>query len=105
MLRREVEEMRQASETDLQPGTIEYETPSIYACAGRRTGAEKCETPLKWWKPTFMYFRAVADPGEIASILGRIPLSVQRRFPEMENRHVDFLKRDITKHEQSSRAG
>uniref|UniRef100_UPI00186A144C terminase small subunit n=1 Tax=Escherichia coli TaxID=562 RepID=UPI00186A144C len=23
--------------------------------------------------------------------------SVQRRFPELENRHVDFLKRDIIK--------
>lgn len=35
--------------------------------------------------------------GEIASILDGIPLSVQRRFPELENRHVDFLKRDIIK--------
>ncbi|WP_460413812.1 terminase small subunit, partial [Staphylococcus aureus] len=26
-----------------------------------------------------------------------LPLSVQRRFPELENRHVDFLKRDIIK--------
>ncbi|WP_250910632.1 terminase small subunit, partial [Escherichia coli] len=34
---------------------------------------------------------------EIASILDGIPLSVQRRFPELENRHVDFLKRDIIK--------
>ncbi|WP_251301545.1 terminase small subunit, partial [Escherichia coli] len=30
-------------------------------------------------------------------ILDGIPLSVQRRFPELENRHVDFLKRDIIK--------
>ncbi|MFO6427320.1 terminase small subunit [Escherichia coli] len=30
-------------------------------------------------------------------LLDGIPLSVQRRFPELENRHVDFLKRDITK--------
>lgn len=35
--------------------------------------------------------------GEIASILDGIPLSVQRRFPELENRHVDSLKRDIIK--------
>ncbi|EDP2105243.1 TPA: DNA-packaging protein, partial [Escherichia coli] len=35
--------------------------------------------------------------GEIASILDGLPLSVQRRFPELENRHVDFLKRDIIK--------
>ena len=35
--------------------------------------------------------------GEIASILDGIPLSVQRRFPELENRHIDFLKKDIIK--------
>ncbi len=66
-LRREVEELRQASETDLQPGTIEYERHRLT--------------------------RAQAD----AQVLDGIPLSVQRRFPELENRHVDFLKRDIIK--------
>ncbi|MFO6426899.1 terminase small subunit [Escherichia coli] len=30
--------------------------------------------------------------GEIARYFLPIPLSVQRRFPELENRHVDFLK-------------
>ena len=35
---------------------------------------------------------------QLADIFGAsIPLSVQRRFPELENRHVDFLKRDIIK--------
>lgn len=42
-LRREVEELRQASEADLQPGTIEYERHRLYACAGRRTGTEECQ--------------------------------------------------------------
>lgn len=35
--------------------------------------------------------------GEVASILDGVPLSVQRRFPELENRHIDFLKKDIIK--------
>ncbi|WP_311231179.1 terminase small subunit [Escherichia coli] len=35
--------------------------------------------------------------GKGNDILDGIPLSVQRRFPELENRHVDFLKRDIIK--------
>ncbi|GDW17215.1 phage DNA packaging protein [Escherichia coli] len=33
----------------------------------------------------------------MASILDGLPLSEQRRFPELENRHVDCLKRDIIK--------
>ena len=80
-LRREVEELRQASETDLQPGTIEYERHRL-----TRAQADGVRT--------FVLSRIA---GEIASILDGIPLSVQRRFPELENRHVDFLKRDIIK--------
>ncbi|MFU2147175.1 terminase small subunit [Hafnia paralvei] len=34
---------------------------------------------------------------EIAGILDGIPLSMQRRFPELENRHIEFLKRDVVK--------
>lgn len=34
---------------------------------------------------------------EIAGILDSIPLSMQRRFPELENRHIEFLKRDVVK--------
>jgi phage terminase Nu1 subunit (DNA packaging protein) len=44
-----------------------------------------------------LHVRAVRIAGEIASILDGIPLSVQRRFPELENRHIDFLKKDIIK--------
>ena len=34
---------------------------------------------------------------EISSILDGIPLSIQRQFPELENRHIEFLKRDVIK--------
>uniref|UniRef100_UPI00203CA6E0 terminase small subunit n=1 Tax=Escherichia coli TaxID=562 RepID=UPI00203CA6E0 len=53
--------------------------------------------------PVYLFLRKFSlqdsrgGSGEIASILDGIPLSVQRRFPELENRHVDFLKRDIIK--------
>ena len=87
-LRREVEELRQASETDLQPGTIEYERH-------RLTRAQADAQELK--NAAFCTFVLSRIAGEIASILDGIPLSVQRRFPELENRHVDFLKRDIIK--------
>ncbi len=35
--------------------------------------------------------------GEIASIMDSIPLSVSRRFPELENRHIDFIRQNVIK--------
>ncbi|EFK8491422.1 terminase [Escherichia coli] len=54
-------------------------------------------TIQNWQETAFCTFVLSRIAGEIASILDGIPLSVQRRFPELENRHVDFLKRDIIK--------
>ncbi|MFS3252242.1 terminase small subunit, partial [Escherichia coli] len=63
---------------------------SLQDSRGGSDSAEVVETAFC----TFVLSRIA---GEIASILDGIPLSVQRRFPELENRHVDFLKRDIIK--------
>ncbi len=52
---------------------------------------------LKWWKPHSVLSVLSRIAREISSILDGIPLSVQRRFPELDNRHIDFLKRDIIK--------
>ncbi|WP_070205750.1 terminase small subunit [Escherichia coli] len=126
-LRREVEELRQDSETDLQPGTIEYERHRLTRAQAdaqelknARDSAEVVETAFCTFvlsriageiasildgiplsaevvETAFCTFVLSRIAGEIASILDGIPLSVQRRFPELENRHVDFLKRDIIK--------
>ncbi len=50
-LRREVEELLQASETDLQPGTIEYERHRLTRAQADAQELKMPETPLKWWKP------------------------------------------------------
>lgn len=34
---------------------------------------------------------------EIAGILDGIPLTLQRRFPELETRHIEFLRLDVVK--------
>ncbi|MEC5321177.1 terminase small subunit [Brenneria populi subsp. brevivirga] len=43
---------------------------------------------------TFVLSRVAA---EISSIMDGIPLSMQRRFPELESRHIAFLKGDVVK--------
>ncbi|NJY34966.1 tail fiber protein [Escherichia coli] len=96
-LRREVEELRQASEPDLQPGTIEYERHRLTRAQADAQELKNARDSAEVVETAFCTFVLSRIAGEIASILDGIPLSVQRRFPELENRHVDFLKRDIIK--------
>ncbi len=96
-LRREVEELRQASEADLQPGTIEYERHRLTRAQADAQELKNARDSAEVVETAFCTFVLSRIAGEIASILDGIPLSVQRRFPELENRHVDFLKRDIIK--------
>lgn len=96
-LRREVEELLQASETDLQPGTIEYERHRLTRAQADAQELKNARDSAEVVETAFCTFVLSRIAGEIASILDGIPLSVQRRFPELENRHVDFLKRDIIK--------
>ncbi|NGA78311.1 terminase small subunit [Escherichia coli] len=96
-LRREVEELRQSSEADLQPGTIEYERHRLTRAQADAQELKNARDSAEVVETAFCTFVLSRIAGEIASILDGIPLSVQRRFPELENRHVDFLKRDIIK--------
>ena len=90
-LRREVEELRQASETD------EYERHRLTRAQADAQELKNARDSAEVVETAFCTFVLSRIAGEIASILDGIPLSVQRRFPELENRHVDFLKRDIIK--------
>ncbi|WP_236588590.1 terminase small subunit [Serratia plymuthica] len=35
--------------------------------------------------------------GDIRSLLGGMPLSMRKRFPELESHHIEFLKCEIVK--------
>ncbi|EFE7865821.1 terminase small subunit [Escherichia coli] len=96
-LRKEVEDYRAASEADLQPGTIEYERHRLTRAQADAQELKNARDSAEVVETAFCTFVLSRIAGEIASILDGIPLSVQRRFPELENRHVDFLKRDIIK--------
>ncbi|EPX7076402.1 terminase small subunit, partial [Escherichia coli] len=84
-------------ETDLQPGTIEYERHRLTRAQADAQELKNARDSAEVVETAFCTFVLSRIAGEIASILDGIPLSVQRRFPELENRHVDFLKRDIIK--------
>lgn len=81
-LRREVEELRQASETDLQPGTIEYERHRLTRAQADAQELKNARDSAEVVETAFCTFVLSRIAGEIASILDGIPLSVQRRFPQ-----------------------
>lgn len=96
-LRQEVEEMRKAGESDLQPGTLDYERYRLIraqADAQELTNLVKESEVIEVDFCTFLLSRV---SGEMAAIFDTIPLSMQRRFPELDKRHIEFLKVHIAK--------
>lgn len=96
-LRKEVEDLRAAAETDLQPGSIDYER---YRLTKAQADAQEIKNEKERGEvieTEFSTFVLSRTAGEIASILDGIPLSVRRQFPELDNRHIDYIKRDIVK--------
>ena len=96
-MRKEVEELRKAGESDLQPGTIDYERYRLTRSQADAQELKNAKSSAEVVETAFCTVVLSRVAGEIASILDGIPLSVQRRFPELENRHIDFLKKDVIK--------
>lgn len=96
-LRKEVEELRAAGEQDLQPGTIEFERYRLTRAQADGQELKNAKETADVVETAFCTFVLSKLAGELAGILDGIPLSVQRRFPELESRHIDFLKRVIIK--------
>ncbi len=97
-LRREVEELRQASEADLQPGTIEYERHRLTRAQADAQELKNARDSAEVVETAFCTFVLSRIAGEIASILDGLPLSVQRRFlycPRRRKRTVPFF-RDVS---------
>ncbi len=91
-LRREVEELRLASETDLQPGTIEYERHRLTRAQADAQELKNARDSAEVVETAFCTFVLSRIAGEIASILdGRgIPTSPVSRWcsgPVSRSRH------------------
>ncbi|EOD1756592.1 terminase small subunit, partial [Escherichia coli] len=81
-LRKEIEDLRAASESDLQPGTIDYER---YRLTKAQADAQELknarEEGLVLETELFTYiFQRVAQ--NISGILVRVPQTLQRKYPD-----------------------
>lgn len=79
-LRKEVEQLRVDSESDLVPGTIDYERHRLTRAQADAQELKNAKESAEVVETAFCTFVLSRIAGEIASILDGIPLSVQRRL-------------------------
>lgn len=91
-LMKEVADLRSAGETDLVPGTIDYER---YRLTKAQADAQELKNLLV--DSTLIESEACAFvlskiAGNISTVLSSFPLSLQRQFPELTPKHIDYMK-------------
>ncbi|EKS8713573.1 terminase small subunit [Salmonella enterica subsp. enterica serovar 4,[5],12:i:-] len=96
-LRKEVDDLRAAAESDLNPGTIDYERYRLtkaQADAQELKNAEREELVLETELFTYILQRVAQ---EIAGILSRVPLVLQRKYPDLCQSHIDVVRTEIAR--------
>lgn len=91
-LMKEVADLRAAGETDLVPGTIDYER---YRLTRAQADAQELknlllDSTLIESDECIFVLTKIAD--NISMVLGSFPLSLQRQFPELTPKHIDYMK-------------
>ncbi|EEZ8960902.1 terminase small subunit [Escherichia coli] len=96
-LRKELEDLCAAAESDLQPDTIAYERYRLtkaQADAQELKNAREEGLVLETELFTFILQRVAQ---EISGILVRVPLTLQRKYPDISPSHLDVVKTEIAK--------
>lgn len=96
-LRKEVDDLRAAAESDLVPGSIDYERYRLtraQADAQELKNAERKSEVMDIELFTYILQRIAQ---EIVGILSRLPLTLQRRYPDLTTEHIDAIKTEIAK--------
>ncbi|EET7501958.1 terminase small subunit, partial [Escherichia coli] len=96
-LRKEVEDLRAASETDLQPGTIDYERYRLTKAQADAQELKNARDSGQVIDTGFCMYALARLAQDISGILDSIPLYMQRQFPEFPPSALEFLKSEIAK--------
>ncbi|EEC8164292.1 terminase small subunit [Escherichia coli] len=96
-LRKEVEDLRAASETDLQPGTIDYERYRLTKAQADAQELKNARDSGQVIDTGFCLYALSKLASQISSIMDSLPLTMQRRFPQITPAMLDGLKREVVK--------
>ncbi|ELI3161545.1 terminase small subunit [Salmonella enterica] len=96
-LRKEVNDLRAAAESDLVPGTIEYERYRLtraQADAQELKNARDEDEVLE--NALFTYIMQRLAP-EVVGVLEKIPQTLQRKYPDISPAYLDAMKTEIAR--------
>ncbi|EHJ8078752.1 TPA: terminase small subunit [Escherichia coli] len=96
-LRKEVDDMRVAAESDLQPGTIDYER---YRLTKAQADAQELKNERDRGDvidTEFCMYALSKLASQISSIMDSLPLTMQRSFPQMTPAMLDGLKKEVVR--------
>lgn len=96
-LRNEVNDMRAAAESELVPGTIDYERYRLtkaQADAQELKNAREEDEVLE--NELFTYIMQRMSP-EIVGTLEKIPQTLQRKYPDISPKYLDAVKTEIAR--------
>ncbi|MFN2029177.1 terminase small subunit, partial [Escherichia coli] len=96
-LRKEVDDMRVAAESDLQPGTIDYER---YRLTKAQADAQELKNERDRGDvidTEFCMYALSKLARQISSIMDSLPLTMQRSFPQMTPAMLDGLKKEVVR--------
>ncbi|RNJ04011.1 terminase small subunit [Escherichia coli] len=96
-LRRELDDLRAAGESDLQPGTTEYER---YRLTKAQADGQELKNARETGEVIDTEFVLCALRGlanQISSIMDSLPLTMQRQFPGMTPTMLDGLRKETAR--------
>ncbi|WP_253030596.1 terminase small subunit [Escherichia coli] len=96
-LRKELEDLRAAAESDLQPGTIDYER---YRLTKAQADAQELKNERERGDvidTAFCIYVLSKLASQISSIMDSLPLTMQRSFPQMTPVMLDGLKKEVVR--------
>lgn len=96
-LRKEMETLRAIEESDLKPGTIDYERYRLTKAQADAQELKNMKDEALVIETEFCTYALVRMTNDIAAILNGVPLAVQRRFPDINELHLDFVKAEIAR--------
>ncbi len=95
-LRKEVEDLRAATESDLQPGTIEFERYRLTKAQADAQELKNARDSARVIDTGFCMYALARLAQNISGILDSIPLYMQRKFPDLLDLPLYFQTPVIT---------
>ncbi|MFN2031409.1 terminase small subunit, partial [Escherichia coli] len=96
-LRKELDDLRAAAESDLQPGTIDYER---YRLTKAQADAQELKNERDRGDvidTEFCMYALSKLASQISSIMDSLPLTMQRSFPQITPAMLDGLKKEVVR--------